>query len=457
MIDRRMLKELEQSLGKTRIKTSVEYKVTYSYDASEDRIFPSAVVFPESEEHVKNCLQIASKYKVPVVPRGAGIGYTGGSVPVEGSISLVFTKMNKIICIDEKSLIAIVEPGVVTYDLQKLCEKRGLFYPPDPASLKTSTIGGNVSENAGGPRCFKYGVTSNYVIGIEGYLVNGDHVKFGSSSIKDVAGYDITSLITGSEGTLMIITKILLRLIPLPSDNIFFRFNFDSLKKGANFIENILRKNILPSVLEFMDKSSIEAVYDYMEINNIQKPEAVVLMELDGEVEEIEAKIPVIKKLSDELGVSYYKIATNDWEKEQLWEIRRSISPAITKIKPKKINEDISVPRGKIPETVEFINSLSEETGIKIIMFGHFGDGNIHTNIMIDPKNPDEVNKSEYILDKIFRYVVSIDGSISGEHGIGTSKKRFLKYQYGREEIEIFKKIKRSFDPDNLLNPGKIF
>jgi len=454
---KKVIKELNKKIGKNRVRNSEEFKISYSYDATGKRVLPSIVVFPENEEDVKNCLEIAFKYKIPVVPRGAGVGYSGGSVPVEGSISIVFTKMNKIMSIDTENMIAEVEPGVITYDLQNACEKKGLFYPPDPASLKTSTIGGNISENAGGPRCFKYGVTSNYVLRIEGYLVNGKRVTFGSASVKDVAGYDIKSVVCGSEGTLMIITKVILRLIPIPADNTLIRFNFKSLEDGAIFIDNMLKRNIFPSALEFMDKSSIEAVYDYMKIKKDLKIQAIVLMELDGERADIDSKIKRLESLQDKFDIISMEIADEKEDKEKLWELRRNISPAITKIAPKKINEDISVPRGKIPETVKYINSLSEETGIKIVLFGHFGDGNIHTNILIDPLKSEEVEKSEYILDKMFTYVIEVGGTISGEHGIGLSKKRFLKYQYSKREIDIFENVKKAFDPEGLLNPGKIF
>jgi len=454
---KKVIKELNKKIGKKSVKTSEEFRVSYSYDATGKRVLPSIVVFPENVEDVKNCLEIAFKYKIPVVPRGAGVGYSGGSVPVEGSISIVFTKMNKIISIDTENMTAEVEPGVITYDLQTACEKKGLFYPPDPASLKTSTIGGNISENAGGPRCFKYGVTSNYVLRIEGYLVNGKRVTFGSASVKDVTGYDIKSVVCGSEGTLMIITKVILRLIPIPADNTLIRFNFKSLEDGAIFIENMLKRNIFPSALEFMDKSSVEAVYEYMKIRTDLNIQAIVLMELDGERADIDSKIKRLESLKDKFDIISMEIADKKEDKGKLWELRRNISPAITKIAPKKINEDISVPRGRIPETVKYINSLSEETGIKIVLFGHFGDGNIHTNILIDPLKSEEVEKSEYILDKMFTYVIGVGGTISGEHGIGLSKKRFLKYQYGDIEISIFKNVKKAFDPEGLLNPGKIF
>ncbi|MEN8153785.1 MAG: FAD-linked oxidase C-terminal domain-containing protein [Acidobacteriota bacterium] len=457
MVEKKILSELYETIGKEKVEINKNFLVTYSYDSTGQKHLPDIIVFPHNEEDVKEILKIASKYMIPVTPRGAGVGYSGGAVPVKGGISLVFTKMNRIINIDKKNMLAVVEPGVITQNLHVECERAGLFYPPDPASLKTSTLGGNVSENAGGPRCFKYGVTSNYVLALEGYLISGEKVKFGTSTIKDVSGYDIKHLITGSEGTLIVITRIFLRLIPKPDKDILVKLNFNSLWSGSDFINKVIGANLSPSVLEFIDRTSIEAVYDYINIPLNKKLNSVVLIEFDGSVSEIEKRISKLRTMINNSDILSYEIAESSEEKEKLWSIRRNISPAIANIKPKKINEDIAVPIGEIPDTVRYISKLSEETGIKIIMFGHFGDGNIHTNLMIDPENREEVKKCEYLLDKIFKHVISVNGTISGEHGIGISKKAFLKYQYGETEIELFKRIKKVFDPHGLLNPGKIF
>lgn len=457
MFNEGILKELSAAIGKEKIEFNKNFLVAYSYDSTGQKHLPDIIVFPQNEEDVKKTVKIACRYKIPVTPRGAGVGYSGGSVPVQGGISLVFTKMNRIIKIDKNNMLAVVEPGVITHNLHMECEKIGLFYPPDPASLKTSTIGGNVSENAGGPRCYKYGVTSNYILALEGYLMSGEKVKFGTSTIKDVSGYNLKQLIAGSEGTLILITKIFLRLIPKPEKDILVKLNFNSLRSGADFINKVIIENLFPSVLEFIDRTSIKAVYEHLNIPLKDDLNSVVLLEFDGDISELSEKIRKLKSFINDSDILDYEIAENSEDKENLWNIRRNISPAISKIKPKKINEDIAVPKGKIPDTVEFISGLSKETGIKIVMFGHFGDGNIHTNIMIDPENNEDVKKSEYILDKIFKYVISMNGTISGEHGIGISKKRFLKYQYSEIEILLFKKIKKIFDPENLLNPRKIF
>ncbi len=457
MIEKKIKKELEANLGGKKVFEEKEFLIAYSYDATGNEFLPDLVVFPENEKDVENVINIAFRHKIPITPRGAGVGYTGGSLPVQGGIALVFTRMNRILSIDMENFIAEVEPGVITYNLQEEVEKKGLFYPPDPASLKTSTIGGNVAENAGGLRCFKYGVTGNYVLGLEAYLIDGRKIKTGGRVIKNVAGYDIKSLLVGSEGTLAIITRIILKLIPLPRYRRLFQIDFNSLKKGAEFINEMIRTNISPSVLEFMDETSITAVCQFQGIALDPSIRASVLVEIDGNESDVIERANRFSQLVRNTSVIDFKIAETSIEQEKLWSLRRNISPAISKYKPKKINEDIVVPTSKIPDTVEFINNLALEFNIKTVLFGHFGDGNIHTNLLVDPENKDEMKHAEIMLEKIFKYVISVNGSISGEHGIGISKMPFMKFQFSESEMEVFKNIKKSFDPENLLNPGKIF
>ena len=457
MIDKKVIKELQKSLGKHKVFAEKEYLITYSYDATGIESLPDLVVFPEIEKDIEQLLRIAYKYKIPITPRGAGVGFSGGSIPLKGGIAVVFTRMNKILSIDTENFMAEVEPGVVTEHLQQEVEKKGLFYPPDPASLKTSTIGGNVGENAGGLRCYKYGVTGNYVLGLEAFLINGEKIRAGSRVIKDVAGYDIKSLLVGSEGTLAVISKIFLKLIPLPQHRVLFQVDFRSLRSGAEFINKMINSNVYPSVLEFMDKSSISAVYRYLGLPLNKKINASVIIEIDGNRVDVEERKNKFLEIIKNAEMIQYKTANTETEQEELWNIRRNISPAIARLKPKKINEDIVVPSAKIPDTVQYINQLAEDFRLIIPLFGHFGDGNIHTNLMVDPRDKKEMDRADVVLDKIFRYVISVNGSISGEHGIGISKKPFMKYQFNSVEMELFKQIKQAFDPENLLNPGKIF
>lgn len=452
-----VIRILKEKIGNSKVKTSDRYLHSYSYDATQIKHLPDLVVFPESDSDIVETLKIASRHKIPVTPRGGGVGYSGGSVPVSGGIVLAFTKMDHILEFDRKNLLMVVEPGVLTAEVIRKSEEAGLFYPPDPASLKNSTIGGNVAENAGGPRCFKYGVTSDYILSLEGFLMDGTPVHFGSRSIKDVSGYDLKKLIAGSEGTLAVLSRIVLRLIPSPEKRVLARCGFISMSAAVDFIMKVISQNLSPSVLEFMDRTSVEAVHEYLGIKRSRNVNAIVLMELDGGEEEVALKTEELKRMALSSDAPVIEFAENSRQEEELWSIRRNLSPAISQIRPKKINEDIAVPIGEISGTIDYISALSREYDLKIVMFGHLGDGNIHTNIMIDPEDKRESVASVSVLDKIFEYVVSVKGTLSGEHGIGLSKKPYLKFQYTEEEIELFRKIKKVFDPENLLNPGKIF
>ena len=365
--------------------------------------------------------------------------------------------MNRILRLDAENFLAEVEPGVITADLQAAAEKRGLFYPPDPASLKTSTIGGNVAENAGGPRCFKYGVTGNYVLGLEAFLINGAKIRLGAHTIKNVAGYDLKSLLVGSEGTLAVISKIILRLLPLPPLRRLFRVDFATLAAGAQFVQKVIHGHIAPAVLEFMDKRSLQAVYAFQQLPLDERIGAAVLSEIDGSPTEVAEKEMLLRRIIESSDPLDWAMAATFEEQETLWQTRRTISPAIARLKPKKINEDIVVPAALIPEMVSYIESLAAEHDLCIVLFGHFGDGNIHTNLMVDPTDKSEMERAELVLDKIFSRVVELGGTISGEHGIGLSKKPFMHYQFSAQEMQLFRDIKKVFDPLNLLNPGKMF
>lgn len=457
MIDKSVLNELVSLVGKNKVFTDREYMLAYSYDATGLEYLPDAVLFAEHERDVQNAMRICQRHSIPLIPRGAGVGYTGGSLAVNGGLVLVFTRMNRILLLDKENFLAEVEPGVITADLQEAAEKIGLFYPPDPASLKTSTIGGNVAENAGGPRCFKYGVTANYVLGLEAFLMSGEKIHLGAHTIKNVAGYDLKALLIGSEGTLAVVTKVILRLLPLPPRRLLFRVDFSTLAAGARFVQSVIQGHVQPAVLEFMDKSSLQAVYAYQGMSGDPRVQAAVLVEIDGSPAEVAEREALFKEQVDKAAPVQYERAATFAEQEVLWQTRRSISPAIAKLKPKKINEDIVVPGGRIPEMVEFIEALAAEFNLCIVLFGHFGDGNIHTNLMVDPEDGEEMKRVAIVLDRIFKRVIEMGGTISGEHGIGLSKKPFMHYQFGPLEMRLFRDIKKVFDPDNLLNPGKIF
>jgi glycolate oxidase len=457
MIEKSILRELASRLGKGKVFSDREYLLAYSYDATGLEYMPDAIVFAEAASDVEQVIAVCRHYSIPLVPRGAGVGYTGGALAASGGIVLVFTRMNRILRLEKENFLAEVEPGVVTSDLQEAAEKIGLFYPPDPASLKTSTIGGNVAENAGGPRCFKYGVTGNYVLGLEAFLMSGEKVHLGAETIKNVAGFDLKSLLIGSEGTLAVVTKVVLRLLPMPPRRVLFRVDFSTLADGARFVQSIIQGHVQPAVLEFMDRSSLAAVYAYQQIPLDERVKAAVLVEIDGSPAEVDEREELFKLHVAKADPVMWERAGSFAEQETLWQTRRNISPAIARLKPKKINEDIVVPGGRIPAMVEFIVALAAEFKLCIVLFGHFGDGNIHTNLMVDPADADEMKRVDVVLDRIFKHVVEIGGTISGEHGIGLSKKPFMHYQFSPVELELFRRIKKVFDPDNLLNPGKIF
>ncbi len=448
-------KEL-QRIFKNQVHFAPEILLTHSYDATQQSFLPEAVLFVENEEDIYQITRFASQHKIPLVPRGAGVGYSGGAVPVKGGIVLSFSRFNRILNIDRKNFQAEVEPGVITGILQNEVEKFNLFYPPDPASAMNSTIGGNVAENAGGPRCFKYGVTADYVMALEAFLINGSKIHCGSKAIKDVAGYNLKSLLVGSEGTLAIFSRIILKLIPLPEKRALYELNFNSLQQAVDFVLTVIYERIQPSALEFLDETALSVSYAFLNRTKPAEHQAQVLLEIDGTAEEITHRARRIEKIINQSKINFQKAEEKE-SIEQLWTIRRSISPAISRLKPLKINEDIAVPIAAIPETVNYIKNICRQENITVVLFGHIGDGNIHTNLLIDPAKKDEADRATKILAEIFGMVCANQGSISGEHGIGIAKKNFLKYQYSPHEIELFKKIKQVFDPENLLNPDKIF
>ncbi len=448
------VKALMDDLGNKKVKITREYVETHSFDAMRKKFLPEVVIFPEETEDVVKVTKIASKYKVPVTPRGAGTGMTGGALPLKGGILISFSKMNKILKINVEDTTAIVQPGVVTYDFIKEVEKYGLFYPPDPASYRTSTIGGNVAENAGGPRCFKYGVTKNYILGLEAVMIDGTVIKTGGKTIKNVVGYNLTDLLIGSEGTLAIVTEIITKLIPKPQKRGVVRLGFRSLGDAVKGVNKVITNGLLPSALEFMDKSAIEEVYKFLGLSPKENISAYLILEFDGNEKEIDSQIEVIKGLFKDSELEEFLYATDPEEMDKIWQIRRNIAGAVSKSDLLKYNEDIAVPRGKLTEVVDYIYELGESYNVKTILFGHIGDGNIHTNFFL---TEEQVPFVEELLGKLFRKVVEVGGVLSGEHGIGIAKKDFIDYQLSPKILHIHREIKKIFDPENLLNPGKVF
>jgi len=447
---------LIDELPNIKISTAPEDLLCYGFDASGLEASPSAIVWPEHTEDVVRVMKYAFENGIPVVPRGAGTGMTGGAVPLTGAIILSLEKMNRILEVDPENLSVLCEPGLINGRLQRDLERRGLFYPPDPASMNFCTIGGNVAENAGGPRAVKYGVTRDYVMEIEAVLPNGKILITGVKTPKGVVGYDLTRLLVGSEGTLSVFTKIRLKILPMPEEVITLLALFNNLESSGHAVSKIITSKILPRTLEFMDREAIKAVENFKPVGLPKEVEAILLIELDGYPSTITKEAEKVAEICEHLGAEV-NVAEDEEARGKLWEARRAVSPALYHISPTKINEDIVVPRNRIPDMLKRLRKLSEERGIKMVNFGHAGDGNIHVNIMVDRKNNEEYKKGLGLVEQIFKETLELGGTISGEHGIGLTKARYMGMEVSETGLSIMNSIKKVFDPKNILNPGKMF
>ncbi len=451
-----VINEIKEIVGEKNCLTSLEDRKCYSYDARTEGAIPDLVAFPSSAKEVSSILILANKYLLPVIPRGQGTGLTGGSIPVAGGIVLPFTRMNKILEIDTENLIAVVEPGVITFELQQEVARYGLFYPPDPASYKYSSIGGNAAECAGGPNSLKYGVTRDYVLGLEVVKPTGEIINTGVRTMKGVVGYDLTRLFVGSEGTLGVITKIILKLIPLPESKATILALFQEVEEAAEAVSAIIAAKIVPSTIEFMDKASITCSE---QANPMGLPEGIgglLLIEVDGDKESIKIQAEKIKKVIYEKNAIRCDLTEDPKEADRLWQARRTLSQATYNLNPVKIAEDVVVPRSNIPQLIRALEEIGKRFGIPILSFGHAGDGNFHVSIMIKD-TPEDRAKAEEAVHVIFEETIRLGGTLSGEHGIGTSKSAYISMELSPETIDTMKSIKRLFDPNNIMNPGKIF
>jgi len=452
-----LIQELRTILGPDNVTTEKQDLICYGYDATQMEFLPSAVVHPANPEEVSAVLRLANSKKFPVYPRGAGSGFTGGALPKAGGVVLVTTRMNRILRIDTENLIAEVEPGVVTEDFQKAVEKLGLFYPPDPASLKFSTLGGNVAENAGGPRCVKYGVTKDFVMGLEIVLPTGEIIRTGTETYKAVVGYDLTKLLCGSEGTLGVITKIIFKLLPLPEAKKTMLTIFDSIDGAAQAVSTIIGAKIIPTTLEFMDYATLQCVEKRFNLGVPPEGRAVLLIEVDGDKDLIEKQAARIHEMIKPLGLVQFRAAKDNEESEALWKVRRLVSPSLRDVNPDKFNEDIVVPRSKVPVVIREIEKIQQKYDIPIVNFGHAGDGNIHVNVMINKEIPGQEEKAHAALVEIFQAALDLNGTMSGEHGVGLAKQPYIEMELNPAQIRAMEGIKLALDPNNILNPGKIF
>ena len=435
----------------------------YGTDGTRQGMPADLVILPGSTHEISQIVELCRESRVPIVPRGAGTGYTGGAVPTRGGIVLSLERMNRILEIDQVNLLARVQPNVITGDLQDAVEKVGLFYPPDPASLRQSAIGGNVAECAGGPRAFKYGTTKRYVLALEVVLANGEIIHTGSKAVKNVVGYDLTQLLVGSEGTLAIVTEITLRLVPKPAARATLLAEFTGIAHAVDAVTQLVQRRVVPAAVELVDSASLRALAEHAG-RPMAGPgaHAVLIIEVDGSPEAVGPEILLVEEACRAAEAIALKRAATDAERDDIWYLRRELSPALKKISTIKLNNDVVVPRGRIPELFALVHDIEREAGLPIASFGHAGDGNIHVNIMIPEDGTEEQRaqnkeRGERAVRRLFEGVVALEGSISGEHGIGFTKSRYLGLELSPEEIALMKRVKAAFDPDGILNPGKIF
>lgn len=445
-------------VGQENYDDSKAGRLVYSYDATPQfQSMPDAVMAPRNTEEVADIVKVCNEHKIPLVPRGSGTNLCAGTCPTEGGIVLLFKHMNEILEIDEENLTVTVQPGVITLDMINAIEEKGLFYPPDPSSMKISTIGGNINENSGGLRGLKYGVTRDYVIALEIVLANGDVIRTGGKLAKDVAGYDLTRLFVGSEGTLGIITEATLKLVPMPEAKKTMLALYQDIDAAARSVSKIIAHKIIPTTLEFLDKATLEVVEDFAQVGLPTDVEAVLLIEQDGPLEVVDRDIQKIAELCKTENAVSVEIARSVEHATALATARRSALSALARLKPTTILEDATVPRSEIAKMVRAINDIAAKYDVKICTFGHAGDGNLHPTCPTDSRNHDEIERVEKAFAEIFEKAVELGGTITGEHGVGVMKAPYLELKLGQEGIAAMQGIKKAFDPNNIMNPGKVF
>ena len=456
MLENIILNKIKSIIPKERLSTQAEDLIAASYDASRQTARPDMVIKPLTAEEISAVIKIANEHSIPVYPRGAATSLTGGAVPTKGGIVIDTTRMNRIISINKTDLMAIVEPGVVIGNFQEAVEKEGLFYPPDPASADTCTIGGNIATCAGGLRCIKYGVTRDYVMGLEVVLADGSIIHTGSYTLKCSTGYDLTRLFVGSEGTLGIFTKINLKLTIKPESQETIIAFYNNVNTAIDSAQMVLAEGILPTALEFMDETSTKAVQKHhTEFTMPENTKAILLIEIDGNKSDATRLADKTYELLSQNNSLKAIKAGNRAEAKSLWAVRKAISPALYSLTSYKISEDISIPLGKVKEMVAAIKDLESAYNIQMAIFGHLGDGNLHVNFL--PIAPAQNETLEKAIEQLFKETVCLGGTLSGEHGIGITKSKYLSMAISSREMQLMKDIKKLFDPKNILNPGKIF
>ncbi|HEU5140758.1 MAG TPA: FAD-linked oxidase C-terminal domain-containing protein [Bacillales bacterium] len=457
-MDAKVVEKLKATIPGDRLVFDVQERYNYGSDASSfGNYLPDVVIHPEDAEEISQLVKLANQYRIPVYPRGAATSLSGGPLPVEGGMVLDLSRLNQKLVIDRENMLAIVSPGVITDEIHQKAEEAGLFYPPDPSSSDISTIGGNLLENAGGPKGLKYGTTKEYVIGLEVVAPTGEIFRTGGKTVKNVTGYDLTRLVVGSEGTLGIVTEAILRLIPKPPERKTMLATFDHLLDAGKSVTKILSTGILPASMELMDDACIRAVEDYQPGTIPADAQSLLIIEVDGHEKAVEDEIRKCSELCEEQKANTVKVAEDERERDEIWKARKMVSPAVAKLAPTKLSEDATVPRGQIPAMMEELERIREKYELHLVVFGHAGDGNLHPNILADEQNEDEMKRAEAAIGEIFKAAVSLGGTLSGEHGIGTLKAPYMEMELGETGVQMMKKIKEAWDPNHILNPGKIF
>jgi len=452
-----VLAKLRAIVGGDNVIVDPDRVEPYGADAVKEKFPPEAVVFPESTAEMVGILKLANEYLFPVTARGGGVGYTGGAVPVDGGIVIGTDRMNKVIEINVDDLYAVCQPGIRTIQLQEAAAAKGLLFAPDPASYKDSFIGGNIAENAGGMRTPKYGVTKHHVLGLEVVTATGEVIRTGGKTVKNVVGFDLTGLMCGSEGMLGIITEATVKLLPMPEATSTVRANFHSMEAACKVLTKFTPEGLLPMAMEVIDKYCVEAVEQNFAFGLSREATAILLVAVDGSHEEVEKNAATIERIIGEnSGFDIVRARSKD-EEDKLWDVRRAISPSLMKYGTLKINEDVVVPRSKVPELVAKIEEIGKRNDTFVANFGHAGDGNIHVNFVVDREDKDAIARARKCVAETFQLSVDLGGTISGEHGIGYVKAPYLAYAIDRPTLEIMKGIKKVFDPNGILNPGKMF
>jgi len=455
MLDKKALGKLKAIPGISKFYTEPGDCWTYGYDNSRRHVLPDAVIFPENHQHVVSIVQICNEFNVPITARGRGTATTGATVPMQAGLVISMEQMNQIIKIEPENRMIIAQPGVTNAEIQDAAKEHGFFWPPDPSSSGYCSIGGNIGCNSAGPRAVKYGSTREHVLGLTAVTGAGETLHTGVKTTKGVVGYDFTRLLIGSEGSLAIVTEATLKLLPLPESKITIQVVYESIQSATRSIAAIMAQPIIPCALEFIDKKAIGMIRDYSQAYLPDNAEALLMIELDGSRDFLPQQAKSIEATVKNSGCLEFKVAQTEAEVKELWKTRKALSPALRKIAPKKINEDIVVPVANIPILLDEIEKLSQQYEIPIVNFGHAGNGNIHVNLLTDPDDPGKLEQAYECLDKVFKLVLELDGTLSGEHGIGMEKKDYISLELDEVNLGLMRAIKAQFDPNGILNPGK--